>query len=541
MGPVMNKKSCVLLGAVACVCALPHALAAHEPTPFIAPATDRPTSEGTASALFERSGIARVSRSAAEVSLVQLRAGPATGSPEGSPVVGQSLEVRLPGEAQPRSLLVQAVSEEWPGIFSYRGTVDGIEAGDFVISVNRANDDVVGKIHIDTRLFTLLGTKGAYELSEIETTLSVQDPGNDSVVSPSDSKRTLAMPKAATQPWVRVLVVVGDDVPSRVPPVQTFAANIIAQTNSIISSSGIPSSFRLQLAGVELAGNTWRPPVWGSTLARDTILYRIAKRLGEFATIDARMDALKADMTLVLFSANDNVTCPGATCSIDRVGGVAHNFDQTKPFATVADTYALGDLTAPHEIGHVLGGQHQGEPVAPLAQPFAHGKLVANTWLTVMGRFVSPGCAFYTLNQQPACPRIGRYSNPSLMYGGIPTGDAGIADMAQALQIQMPIVAAYHAESVAVPGPVGTASLQLSGAQMSFSWSAATGSPTLYEAESAWSPVSPVSALGYSQIYSGAGKSVVQTVAPLRWYGFRVRGCNASGCGPYTQVLQMVL
>lgn len=480
---------------------------------------------------LERSGIARVALETASVSgltVTDARTG------QRPPVAGEIL--RVYSRSKFLELFVGGVAEELPGVLSYAGHVKGDDDSSFTLTVNQADQSVVGKVHEGGTLHLLQGRVGeGLTLSEIEVTQNVQDPADDEV-RPSKSSRAVFQ-KAAQGGNVRMLLVYGDDVPARVGNIATFAANFVAEINLILGNSGVSNSNYVSLAGVESAGNTWRPPVHGSTLTKDHVINRMTNDVGEFSTLSTRMDALKADIAVGVMSADDASNCPGSGCAVGRVGGIANTWLASDPFAVVADTYVLGDLSGPHEVGHVLGGAHHNDSsITP--QPYSKGKLVSNTWITVMGAFVNPSCPFYTLNNVPTCPRIPRFSNPSVSWGGTPTGDAGVADMASALALQMPVVANYSSEGPSTVGPVGSLTFSQSGTFMTLSWTAAAGSPTSYQVEQAEHPA-PVSNPVYTwkpRLYSGPNLSTTFLVKFGTYFSWRVRGCNSAGCGPWTQL-----
>ena len=72
-------------------------------------------------------------------------------------------------------------------------------------------------------------------------------------------------------------------------------------------------------------------------------------------------------------------------------------------------------LSIAHEIGHILGAQHD-RGVDTNDTPFAygHGYVNGTKWRTMMSYNESCG----------GCPRIPRWSNPRIMYKGEPTGTA---------------------------------------------------------------------------------------------------------------------
>ena len=209
------------------------------------------------------------------------------------------------------------------------------------------------------------------------------------------------------------------------------------------------------------------------------------------------MAGAAADVAFLLVSedatAND-------VAGFGRVGGVARRLDQNNPFAVSTVSYALGDLTALHEIGHVFGGRH--ENGTGIERPVV---AVDDTWMTVMGGYIE--CPFNGL--AATCVRLNRWSNPDQTYMGFPLGVAGQRDMETHLEGTMPAVSAWRGEGSAVavltsPTPGST----LPGASVTFGWTTGTGVSQYY--------LYVGSSVGGADLYAaGTGASTSVTVNGL--------------------------
>ncbi len=90
-------------------------------------------------------------------------------------------------------------------------------------------------------------------------------------------------------------------------------------------------------------------------------------------------------------------------------------------FCVTDRTCAVGNLTFPHEYGHLYGCRHDvfvDNTNTPYA--YGHGKTVTGNYRTVMAYSDACGAS--------GCPRVAYFSNPSVTYNGVSTGTSGVAD-----------------------------------------------------------------------------------------------------------------
>ena len=116
----------------------------------------------------------------------------------------------------------------------------------------------------------------------------------------------------------------------------------------------------------------------------------------------------------------------------------------------------------PHELGHNLGLAHDywsAEGARPL-QFHGHGYQVPGQFRTIMAL----ACRF----PLAACPMIPYFSNPSVLFNGIPTGEDGISNEALALTESMPAAASYQGCRVRLVPSDQTYRLPLTGGSVSF-------------------------------------------------------------------------
>jgi hypothetical protein len=500
------------------------------------PLIDLPTRSDPAhrytEALTRSLGGAVISRRSARLNFAALTSEADNQSGQSEPrLAGQSILLHLPGSPQPRWLEVHSVYEDVAGVLSYTGQLRNDPLSHFTLTTK--DTEVLGKIHVANLLYVIQGDGGIYDITTIDKTLTIQPEDHEQASGTFPAKIATGMmqragSKSSGSGNVRLLYLYTPEVVARKGSPDILASNVVSEMNSSLQASGVPSSNFVTLAGMLPLNSNF------SGLPKATVITTMRDRSGSFSDIDAQMMSVHADIALTMIAANDNI-CPGAPCNNGRVGGVAIGLDQQNPFTVVTDSYALGDLTAPHEIGHVFGGAHElasNEPITPGAELDARGYVdSSNTWMTIMGGYTTPGCPFRSLNNQPICLRLPRWSNPLSAYNymNLPTGVSGQSNMARALGIQMPRVAAYRNSNGPAPGDTGSIALKTKSTVASISWSTASGSGNTYQLEMG-SGSAPV----MSVIYSGPGTSASHLFKNLTTYTWRVRACNASGCGPYS-------
>ena len=106
----------------------------------------------------------------------------------------------------------------------------------------------------------------------------------------------------------------------------------------------------------------------------------------------------------------------------------------------------LTNSTLAHEHGHNLGMEHDpataGVSPAGASYDWSFGHNVPGSFRTIM----SYTCA-------APCPRVLHYSNPEILYNGLPTGIANQRDNAWTGDLTAPIVAAFRSGGAAVNNP----------------------------------------------------------------------------------------
>lgn len=212
----------------------------------------------------------------------------------------------------------------------------------------------------------------------------------------------------------------------------------VSEANSGFAASGI--ELELQTAANALPG--YRE----TTL--DQTLDDIAKgRQGPLWLLHVAREGERADVMVMIID-----TRTGASAC-----GLAQQILATRETAFLAvERRCLDHHTLAHEIGHLMGADHDPENAALDPPRFAYGhgyrfkEEAAPGWRTVM--------ALECIDR--ACPRVNLWSSPVIQHGGLPTGSADLHDNARVLRETKGVVAGFYPDppsqnlGVSYPFPV---------------------------------------------------------------------------------------
>lgn len=113
------------------------------------------------------------------------------------------------------------------------------------------------------------------------------------------------------------------------------------------------------------------------------------------------------------------------------------NAPASHAFAVVGWRCATGNYSFAHEVGHVLGANHDRANASGSPYPYGHGYQFSlgsgERFRTIMS-YDCPG----------GCTRINSWSNPDITYGGARTGDAATADNQRVLVQRKHVVAGFR-------------------------------------------------------------------------------------------------
>ncbi len=177
----------------------------------------------------------------------------------------------------------------------------------------------------------------------------------------------------------------------------------VAETNAGYANSGVIQ--RLRLVGTQEVPYTEA----GTTAsAMSTDLSNLAG--GSVSGVLALRESTKADLVSMIV---DGYNVPGGACGIAYLMAGNDPAFAGNAFSVADRSCATGYYSFGHEIGHNMGLNHAREdPTGTGAFPYSYG-------------YKDPGNAFRTVmayNCTVNCARVLHFSNPSVSYGGRPTG-----------------------------------------------------------------------------------------------------------------------
>lgn len=165
------------------------------------------------------------------------------------------------------------------------------------------------------------------------------------------------------------------------------------------------------------------------------------------ANIKAFRNAVGADVVQVLFDTQTNLgpcgvayvqrsMCTGQADPTLPSPCIGNAFKEHATYLNTVQCSSSADVFT-HELGHVLGSEHDSAwgPLPSFASfPYAFGYFVSGVFQTVMSQQLGAGAPL----------RILQFSNPSVSYAGVPTGDAVGANNSLAITNLAPGVAGFR-------------------------------------------------------------------------------------------------
>jgi len=461
------------------------------------------------------------------------------------PDAGEGFLMQLPGGTVV-TLITNRVHSYLKGVETYSGRVKDIESGHFTLSIE--NGKVFGQVNIEFMAYDISYDKGSksHILSEIDLAKVPKhspEPLSD-VTTYKAALEALSFPtpllSGSAIGTVRVLILYGSDVSNA----STLASNIISEMNDTFFDDGMDPDLHVTLADLRNLNNDL------DGVCKEDILEGMEDADSPFTNIATWVDDEDADVVLTIATTDPDVTNCSENGSYGRIGGQASALlDSTKPYAVTMDTYAIGDLTAVHELGHVLGGGHPTWSVSTLesfsddVEPYSRGYIAGDgDWQTIMGAYDDNDCDFSTTLPNTDCVRLPLWSDPTKSYdsetrGVTYTSDTQVpysADMAAALEIQMPIAAVFESYPYSAPGTPSLDNVEKCFQHNIVEWNSVTNAENYQVLYSFWS-----SFTNPEVIYFGSNTYLNVRVFPNSTKYVKFRACNGSGCGAYGSQLTL--
>jgi len=433
------------------------------------------------------------------------------------------------------------------GVETYSGRVRDIGSGFFTLSIE--DEKVYGQVNIEFIAYDLRYDNAfrSHLLTEVDLARlpkHAPDPlasGTAAGSAPKGANIPDAM-SGSSNGTVRVLVLHGSDVSN----VSTLTSNIISKLNDTFFDDGMDADLHVTLADIRNLNDDL------DGVCKETILELMEETDPPFANIATWMSNEDADIVLTIATTDLGITgCP-VNQSYGRVGGQASFLlDSSRPYAVTMDTYAIGDLTAPHELGHVLGGAHPAWDNSQLnaasdnaAEPYSRGHIAGDgEWQTVMGSYDDNGCDFSTTLPNTDCVRLPLWSDPTKNYDGEARGVTFVsetqvpysADMVSALEIHMPTVAAWESYPYSAPGSISGIYVDRCYQHNIISWNSVTNAEN-YQVVRSYSAGFTDPEVIYFSSQTAMGVLIFQGY-PTEYV--KIRACNGSGCGSYSSQLTL--
>jgi hypothetical protein len=124
-----------------------------------------------------------------------------------------------------------------------------------------------------------------------------------------------------------------------------------------------------------------------------------------------------------------------AVCGIGYLMGTVSTGSQNNGFTVTARSCAVGNLSFAHELGHNMGSAHNPESGSGASFPYGYGHWVNGSYRTVMS-YVDPCTA--------GCVRVAYFSNPAIIFNGVPTGVDNARDNARSIENTTDTIANYR-------------------------------------------------------------------------------------------------
>jgi hypothetical protein len=300
---------------------------------------------------------------------------------------------------------------------TWRGKIrEGKFVGDVILTLK--NGYVAGLIYAPGTVYEIVPRGDRQILVQLDQRLFPECAG-DIKGDPARERTSSAAPEAAIDSGDRIDVLLLYTTPVKNSlggdaQAQAFAQSAIDVSNTTYRNSKIRQRVRLVNAQE-------------TTIAETGSLSTELTALRANANVATLRNTFTADLVAMVSNSSDN-------CGIGfLMGSVAGN--QNNGFTVTSRTCAVGNLSFPHELGHNMGDAHNPENGSGGTYSYSFGHWINGSYRTVMS---------YVDQCTSGCVRHPYFSNPGVIFNGVPTGIANARDNARSMNNTADVIANYR-------------------------------------------------------------------------------------------------
>ena len=315
--------------------------------------------------------------------------------------------------------LVWAGIIENPGLLNVPFSPDSLEFDPIntVMLVKNANT-ITGNVHFNGEWYKIRPLKtGGHAIVQVDHSAMPPDHPKEYANLPNIPMRPKGDPLDKADTVIRVMVHYTSSAASASGNISALIDLAVAEANQGYTNSGV-------LIDLILAHKSQVTYTQSGSFSTDLSRYRGTSD-GYMDSIHTTRNSVAADVGLLVI--NNSSSC-GLASGIGSSASTA--------FADAHWDCITGYYSFAHEIGHLQSARH--DPATdPSTSPYSYGhgyQYNGNPkWRTIMAYACSGGC-----------PRLNYWSNPSILYNGIPMGTTSQSDNERVLNLTRGTVAAFR-------------------------------------------------------------------------------------------------
>lgn len=334
-----------------------------------------------------------------------------------------------------RNVLAQRSGfERFSGGWTWTGRIDGVVGHDVVIS--SFNGALAGLVHTSHANYEIrpAAAAGIASLVALDT---AQFPACGGALDPPgaplarDAEAYIEAGPESPQGAVLAIMDVMVLYTSATANALGGQAQAVAQAQAAVAATNTSYINSQMYTRLNLVAVLPSPFEEGFTTSLSTVLSTLRGN----ATVQALRNQHGADMVSLL--VNDGL----GSCGVGYVMRSPGAAFEASAYQVTASSCAVGNLSYAHEHGHNMGMEHDppnGTAPASASYPWSFGHVVDGNYRTVMA---------YSTACPNGCTRRQYFSNPNVVFSGVPTGIADVADNHRTGNSTGPIVAAFRANA----------------------------------------------------------------------------------------------